>query len=256
LLLSGGIDSSVIAAAARLTGKDVSTFVFGLRHPLWQSKAEEDDLLHARRVANHTHLPHKQILLDRRILIHNVPSAIGLGETCRGTIIDDCVALMEVAQILAKSGFKTVWMGEAADDLFGGFKFALRYYRGAQLKKYFRHELDVSLPNELCIIQKVFEGVGISVVHPFWTKELKVMGYNLPLDCRVDSERLMKRILRDAFSDVLPHDICIRPKGITRDTTQIRWILEKRYGKSRERYRSIFHQIFQDGFKWPIAREK
>jgi asparagine synthetase B (glutamine-hydrolysing) len=163
---------------------------------------------------------------------------------------------MEVAQILAKSGFKTVWMGEAADDLFGGFKFALRYYRGAQLKKYFRHELDVSLPNELCIIQKVFEGVGISVVHPFWTKELKVMGYNLPLDCRVDSERLMKRILRDAFSDVLPHDICIRPKGITRDTTQIRWILEKRYGKSRERYRSIFHQIFQDGFKWPIAREK
>jgi asparagine synthetase B (glutamine-hydrolysing) len=60
------------------------------------------------------------------------PLAVALAETPRGTIIDDCAALLEVARKISRAGYKTVAMGEAADDLFGSFKFALRYYRGSR----------------------------------------------------------------------------------------------------------------------------
>jgi asparagine synthetase B (glutamine-hydrolysing) len=254
LLLSGGVDSSVIAAAARITGKRLHAYVFGLRRPVRPQNDAENDLLNAQKVAEYFRLPIDEILLSADRLVQNVPSAIALSETHRGTIVDDCVALIEVARVLSRAGYSTVWTGEGADDLFGGFKFPLRYYRGAQLKQYYRHELNVSLPNELCVLQKIFEPQRISVVHPFWTRQLKALGENLSLAHRVDLKRLMKRVLRDAFSDILPPEICERPKGITRDTTQIRFVLESRFGKSRERYRPTFNHIFRDGFRWPAKR--
>jgi asparagine synthetase B (glutamine-hydrolysing) len=254
LLLSGGVDSSVIAAVGKSAGKRFRPFVFGLEQLVRPQLESDDDFLHARKVARHFGLRLNEIRLESLRLIQNVPTAVALSETSRGTIIDDCVALIEVARILAESGYSTVWTGECADDLFGGFKFALRYYKGSSLRKYYWHELRVSLPNELSILQKIFEPWGISVVHPFWTRELKSLAEDLPLPFRVDPKRLMKRVLRDAFSGILPPGISERPKGVTRDTTQIRFVLESRFGTSRERYRPVFRKIFRNGFTWP-ARE-
>jgi asparagine synthetase B (glutamine-hydrolysing) len=253
-LRSGGIDSASIAAAAQIAGRCLPAFVFSLKRPVREQPEPENDLQFARKVSRYLNLPLQEILLDSRTLVRNVPLAVGLAETCRGTIVDDCAALIEVASQIARAGFKTVWMGEAADDLFGSFKFALRYYRGAQLKTYYRHELDVSLPDELAILQRIFEIWGISLVHPFWTAGLKKIGYNLPLRYRVDSGRLMKMVLRDAFSDHLPPDVVRRPKGVTRDTTQIRFVLERHFGPSRERYRAIFDRIFGEALQWPKRR--
>jgi asparagine synthetase B (glutamine-hydrolysing) len=255
LLLSGGIDSASIAAAARIAGRRLPAFVFSLRRPVREQPETENDLRFAREVSRYLDLPLQEILLDSRTLARNVPLAVGLAETCRGTIVDDCAALIEVASQIAHAGFKTVWMGEAADDLFGSFKFALRYYRGVQLRRYYRHELDVSLPDELAILQRIFEIWGISLVHPFWTADLKQIGYNMPLRYRVDSGRLMKMVLRDAFADHLPPEVVRRPKGVTRDTTQIRFLLERHFGRSRERYRAIFDRIFGEALQWPKRRQ-
>ena len=142
-------------------------------------------------------------------------------------------------------------MGESADDLFGSFTFALRYKRGQGLRKYYREQLDEISPDEKVIIQKVFEAWGISVIDPFWTRELKAIGYNIPLSFRLDPKRLMKRILRDAFRDLLPPEIIRRPKVITRNGSQIRYVLESHFGESRDRYRPLFHQIFRSGTTWP-----
>jgi asparagine synthetase B (glutamine-hydrolysing) len=255
LLLSGGVDSSVIAALGRQERRQLQPFVFGLARLVQPQREFENDFAFAKQMCTYLSCPLVEIRLERSCLVGNAAQAVAFAETPRGTIIDDCVALREVALVLKRRGFSTVVMGEAADDLFGGFKFALRYYRGKQLQQYFLHELNVSLPNELCIIQKMFEPWGISVVHPYWTRELKRLTENLPLDVRVDSKRLMKRILRDAFGDILPAEIKERPKGVTRDTTQIRLVMENRFGRSRERYRGLFRRIFRDGFRWPQKRK-
>jgi asparagine synthetase B (glutamine-hydrolysing) len=251
LLLSGGLDSSIIAAVAKDLGKHLRPFVFAAREPVKSQSDEENDLGCARFVAAHLKLPLREILIDRESVIQNVPLAILLSETPRGTIVDPCTALIEVAKKLSRAGFSSVVMGEAADDLFGSFTFALRYKRGQGLRKYYRAELDVGLPDEKAIVQRVFEAWGISVIDPFWTRKLKAIGYNLPLSFRLDPERLMKRVLRDGFQNLLPPEIIGRPKVVTRNGSQIRYLLESHFGKSRERYRPLFHQIFRSGATWP-----
>jgi asparagine synthetase B (glutamine-hydrolysing) len=148
-----------------------------------------------------------------------------------------------------RAGFRAVCVGEAADDLFGGFKFALRFYRGAALRKYYQRQLEIDLPDELAILQNLFRPWGISVVDPFWTRELLEVGYNLPLRYRLDARRLMKMVLRHAFAEALPAQIVERPKCVTRDATQIRDVLEQAFGRSRERYRPYLR--FDQGDQQP-----
>jgi asparagine synthetase B (glutamine-hydrolysing) len=107
----------------------------------------ESDLNCARLVAAHLNITCEEILLNPETVIKNVPLAVLLGETSRGTIIDPCAALIEVAKNLNGRGYRAVVLCDAADDLFGGFSFALRYYRGAQLSRYFKAEWDKGLPD-------------------------------------------------------------------------------------------------------------
>jgi asparagine synthetase B (glutamine-hydrolysing) len=251
LLLSGGLDSSILAAVAQDLGRPLPAFVFAARQPVKRQSNEESDLVSARLVAAHLKLPLREILIDRKRVIQNVPLAILLAETPRGTIIDPCTALIEAAKTLARAGFSSVVMGESADDLFGSFTFALRYKRGQGLRKYYREQMDVVSPDEKAIIQRTFEPWGISVIDPFWTPELRAIGYNIPLSFRLDPKRLMKRVLRDGFQDLLPPEIIRRPKVITRNGSQIRFVLESHFGESKDRYRPLFHQIFRSGTPWP-----
>jgi asparagine synthetase B (glutamine-hydrolysing) len=251
LLLSGGIDSSVIAAAAHTSGKRVCAFTFRLSKLVRPQSQTESDLLCARKVASHLGIHLSEILIPASQLIGNLPMAVYLAETPRGTIVDDCTALIDVARFIAAGGFTQVWMGEAADDLFGGFKFALRYYRGAQLRAYYRRQLSFDLPNELAVIQNVFAPFGISVLHPMWTLKLLRLGYNLPLGFRLDRRRLMKQVLRDAFASDLPWEITNRTKCITRDSTQIRFPLAEEFGIQRDRYRAVFRTMMGERTQWP-----
>ena len=251
LLLSGGLDSSIVAAVAHDVGRRLPTFVFSL-NPTQSPTGMESDLYCARLVAAHLDMACEEILIDPETVIKNVPLAVLLAETSRGTIIDPCAAVIEVAKHLSGKGYRAVVLCDAADDLFGGFSFALRYYRGAQLARYFKTELDKGLPDELAVLQRVFERWGIAVIDPYWTPELKAIGYNLPLRYRVDPKRRMKRLLRDAFANMLPDAIAQRPKLAARDGAQVRNALEEKFGRSRERYRPLYKKLFLEGGIWPV----
>lgn len=253
LLLSGGLDSSIIAAVARAFGRKLPVFVFAMNRIIQKQSEHERDLHYARIVAKHLGLSLTEILLESRQLARNVPLAILLTETSRGTIVDPCAALIEVAKQVSQTGISSLIMGEAADDLFGSFTFALRYMKGEALRSYYQHELDFGLPEEMANLQRAVEPWGLVLVDPFWTRELKAIGYNIPLSFRLDPARAMKRILRDAFEDLLPEEIIHRPKVVTRNGSQVRYALEKRFGISRERYRPIFRKIFKEGGPWPSS---
>jgi asparagine synthetase B (glutamine-hydrolysing) len=241
LLLSGGIDSAAIAATAATLGKNVRAFVFSAAHVV---EGQEADRKCAHTVAKSLRIPLTEIPLKPSALVRNVSTAVVLAETRRVTIVDVCTALIDVARTLHRKGYRTVWLGEGADALFGGFAFALRYHRGRALKAYCRHHLTTTMPDELAMLQRVFAQWNTSLVFPFWTEELMEMGYNLPLSYRFDAKRLMKPMLRAAFANMLPQEIVNRPKAVPRDSTGVRMILEERFGRSRERYRSVFRDSF------------
>jgi asparagine synthase (glutamine-hydrolysing) len=244
-LLSGGLDSSIIAAVARDLQTPLPAFTFSLSGSVRDQLPHESDLRYARRVAKALDLPLTEILITPDQLARNVPIAILHGESWRGTIIDPAAALVEVAARISRIGLSSVVTGEAADGLFGSFTFVLRYKKGRDLQSYYRKLLDAGLPEELAVVQRVFGARGISVINPFWTSELKSIGYNIPIAFRIDRQRAMKRILRDAFKDLLPEEIIERPKVVTRNGTQVRFALEDRFGVSPQRYRHIFRTIFE-----------
>ena len=251
LLLSGGLDSSIIAAVAHDLGRTLPAFTFSLNKTIRQQPEQERDLPYARIVAKHLDIPLTEILLTPNQLIRNVPLAVLLAETSRGTIIDPSTALIEVAKRMSQEGLSSVIMGEAADDVFGSFTFVLRYKKGQELQSYYRSELDVGLPEEIAVLQRVFEAWGLSFIDPYWTRELKAIGYNIPLSYRVDPHREMKTILRDAFRDLLPEEVIHRPKVVTRTGSQVRFALENQFGISTHRYRPIYRKIFVEGGSWP-----
>jgi asparagine synthetase B (glutamine-hydrolysing) len=243
LLLSGGLDSSAIAATAAAMAIPMRAFVFSLRRPVKPQTLAESDLQSARVAATHVGMPLTEILLNRRSLAANVPLAVQLAETPRGTHIDEAAALVSVARVLRQRSIRTVLIGESADDLFGTFTFVLRLYRGPQLRRYLQRQLERGLPDDLAHLQNIFRPWGISVVDPYWTRPFVQLGYNLPLEFRLDRHREMKAILRDAFASMLPPEILRRPKCVTRDATQVRDALAARFGAGRERYRAVFKSV-------------
>jgi asparagine synthetase B (glutamine-hydrolysing) len=237
VMLSGGVDSSIVAAVAKRQGIPVHAFTYSVGQA-------GSDLVQARRVAEYLGIPHSTIRIPRSSLVTNIPEAVRRAATSRGTILDELAAHVSVARYLAARGISHVLTGEGADDLFGTFPFALRCFRGAQLKSRVRRDVIEGLPDELALLQATYSPEGVTLVHPYWTSGLRAIGYHLPLAFRVDKERLMKRVLRDAFADLLPEEMLMRPKGVPRDCTGIRSTLEEVFGTSRERYREMFRTLW------------
>jgi asparagine synthetase B (glutamine-hydrolysing) len=253
LMLSGGVDSSVIAAVASSLGIRVQAATYALRKPPRAEQEQTSDRLAAARVAAYLGIPHRVFELEAPALRRNVPLAVFLAETSRGTIVDELAAHIEIARRLRHEGVSSVLTGEGADDLFGAFPLALRFYRGPKLAHFLRRELIQGFPDELAEIQNAYTPWGISLVHPYWTEELRAIGYSLPVIYRIDRDRLMKRILREAFADLLPPALIQRPKGVPRDCAQIRDVLEAAFGSSRDRYRPALRTIRARHQLWPSA---
>jgi len=252
VMLSGGVDSSIVVAAAVAQGIKPRVFTYALRHPPRPEHDISSDRRAAARVAHRLGLDHNVLELETCRLCRNIPLATYLAETSRGTIVDELAAHIEIARFFSAAGVRYLVTGEGADDLFGAFPFALRFYRGRELTNFLRSELLEGTPNELAQLQDVYTPWGITLAHPYWTSELRRIGFGLPLRRRIDRGRLMKRVLRDAFADLLDAEAIARPKGVPRDCAQIRQVLEAEFGTSPHRYRSILRTMMTRQL-WPAG---
>jgi len=246
LLLSGGIDSSALAVAARLAGRSPQTFTFGTILAQ-RNDISKSDMIAARRVARHLSLPHEEIIVDQKQIVENAVPAVFASELHRGTFVDDAVVYLEVAKTLSMSGVRTVLVGEAGDDCFGCFPSMLRFYRGHALQSKLRRELLVGSPNDYAAIQKIFSFFGIRIIDPFLSLAVARLGYCLPLDMRIDQQRLMKPVLRRAFASDLPPEIVSREKHVSRDVSGVRETMVESLGSGRNRYLKTFKDLFRNG---------
>src|SRR5262249_27972542 len=112
LLLSGGLDSSLISAlAARKT--TVRTFSMGF------AKSNLDERAHARRVARHIGSEHEEILIGPREVNDGLESTIA----CFDDLFADwgTISTRLLYGKCRERGIKVVLVGEGADELFGGY---------------------------------------------------------------------------------------------------------------------------------------
>ena len=112
LLLSGGLDSSILAALAARTTK-VRTITMGFAH------SALDERPHARRVAEHIGSDHEEVLIT--------PEEVKDGLADNIACFDDLFAdwgTISTRLLYAKCrerGIKVVIVGEGSDELFGGY---------------------------------------------------------------------------------------------------------------------------------------
>jgi len=247
LLLSGGADSTILGYVLREAGATIEAYTVSLESPQFPVKDSEFDLFGARKAAQWLGVKLHEVRLRPIDVIKSVKEAVWASETARTTLVDEMCGMIYLARRMRANSVNVAYSGEGADSIFGSFLHILRFIPKRGLSSYLHNSVQRSLPESLSVIQRVFHERGnVETVFPYMYRPLVSYSLGLPIDYRVDKLRVMKIAFRRAFAGLIPEEFLWRAKGITRDTTHLRYVLEREFGTSRYRYNEIHKRLFCD----------
>ena len=205
-LLSGGLDSSIIAALATRHVDVLKTFAVGFEG--------SPDLLAARTVAAHIGSDHHELVITPRQALDELPEILRHLETFDQDLVRSAVPCWFVSRFAAEE-VKVVLTGEGADELFAGYT----YYRDIEDPDSLADELRRSITRmhniNLQRVDRMSMAHGLEARVPFLDREMIALGMQLPVKWKlkqVHGKRIEKWLLRKAFEDILPHEIVWRDK--------------------------------------------
>jgi asparagine synthase (glutamine-hydrolysing) len=231
VLLSGGLDSSIVSAIAkkysalRVEDHDQKQAWWPRLHSFAVGLSGSPDLAAARKVAEHIDTVHHEILFTIQEGIDALHDVIYHLETYDVTTVRASTPMYLLARAIKAMGIKMVLSGEGADELFGGY---LYFHKAPNAEAF--HEETVRKLNKLhlydCLrANKSLAAWGIEGRVPFLDKEFMDVAMRLnPKDKLINSERMEKWILRKAFEDYLPKSVAWRQKEQFSDGVGYSWI--------------------------------
>lgn len=231
VLLSGGLDSSVIAAVAkkfvkkRIEDEDKSDAWWPQLHSFAVGLDGSPDLAAAKKVADHIGTVHHSFHYTVQDGIDALSDVIYHIETFDVTTIRASTPMYLMARKIKAMGIKMVLSGEGADEVFGGYL----YFHMAPSDREF-HEETVRKLNRLhmydCLrANKSMAAWGVEARVPFLDKVFLDVAMTLnPTDKRPGNGRIEKNVLREAFRGYLPDEILWRQKEQFSDGVGYNWI--------------------------------
>ena len=231
VLLSGGLDSSIISAVARRYSEmriedDSRTKAYWPRlHSFAVGLKGAPDLDKARLVAEHIGTVHHEINYTIQEGIDALRDVIYYIETYDVTTVRASTPMYLLARVIKSMGIKMVLSGEGADEIFGGYL----YFHKAPTARDF-HEETVRKLGKLhlydCLrANKSLSAWGVEGRVPFLDKEfLDVAMRTNPSAKMCSGDIIEKKILREAFSDLLPEAVAWRQKEQFSDGVGYSWI--------------------------------
>ncbi len=231
VLLSGGLDSSVISAIAkkyaarRIETDDKAEAWWPQLHSFAIGLEGSPDLTAARKVADHIGTVHHEIHITVQEGLDAVRDVIYYLETYDVTTVRASTPMYLMARVIKSMGVKMVLSGEGADEVFGGYL----YFHKAPGPREF-HEETVRKISKLhlydCLrANKSLAAWGVEGRVPFLDKEFLDVAMRLnPADKMAGNGRMEKWLLRKAFEDYLPQEIVWRQKEQFSDGVGYRWI--------------------------------
>ena len=231
VLLSGGLDSSIISAVAKkyaarrveTDGKDTAwwpqlhSFAIGLKGA--------PDLVAARKVAEHIGTVHHEINYTVQEGLDALRDVIYHIETYDVTTVRASTPMYLLARVIKSMGIKMVLSGEGADEIFGGY---LYFHKAPNAKEF--HEETVRKLGKLqlydCLrANKALSAWGVEGRVPFLDKEFLDVAMSInPQDKMIGGGRIEKWVLRKAFEDMLPQSVAWRQKEQFSDGVGYSWI--------------------------------
>ena len=231
VLLSGGLDSSVISAIAKIyADKRIET---DGKAPAWWSQLHSfavglkgaPDLEKARLVAEHIGTVHHEINYTIQEGLDAIRDVIYYIETYDVTTVRASTPMYLLARVIKSMGIKMVLSGEGADEVFGGYL----YFHKAPTAEAF-HEETVRKLSKLhlydCLrANKSLSAWGVEGRVPFLDKEFLDVAMRLnPTVKMCPGHTIEKRIVRDAFASLLPESVAWRQKEQFSDGVGYSWI--------------------------------
>ncbi|MCG8182674.1 asparagine synthase B [Tenacibaculum piscium] len=231
VLLSGGLDSSVISAIAkkysqkRIESDDKSTAWYPQLHSFSVGLEGSPDLAAAKKVADHIGTVHHEIKFTIQEGLDAIKDVIYNIETYDITTIRSSTPMYLMARVIKSMGVKMVLSGEGADELFGGY---LYFHKAPNAQEF--HEETVRKLEKLhmydCLrANKSLMAWGIEGRVPFLDKEFMDVAMRInPQDKMINGERMEKWVIRKAFEDMLPESVAWRQKEQFSDGVGYDWI--------------------------------
>ncbi len=231
VLLSGGLDSSVISAIAqKYSAKRIEE---GGRTPAWWPRLHSfavglkgaPDLAKARLVADHIGTVHHEIHYTIQEGLDAIRDVIYYIETYDVTTVRASTPMYLLARVIKSMGIKMVLSGEGADEIFGGYL----YFHKAPTPQAF-HEETVRKLSKLYLYDclranKSLSAWGVEGRVPFLdTQFLDVAMRTNPTAKMCPGDTIEKKIVREAFADMLPEEVAWRQKEQFSDGVGYNWI--------------------------------
>jgi len=204
--LSGGLDSSIIAAVASRRISPLHTFAVGVEG--------SEDLGAARSVAEHLGTTHHELVITEQMVRDALPKIIYHLETYDEDLVRSAVPCWFVSE-LARRHVTVVLTGEGADELFAGYTYHRSYTEHDSLASELARSIGVMHGVNLQRVDRMTMAHGLEARVPFLDREVIEHAARIDLDLKlreVDRRLVEKWILRLAFEDLLPHEIVWRVK--------------------------------------------
>jgi len=253
-LLSGGLDSSVIAAILQRESKTpIKTFSVGF--------PDSTDIVYARKVAAYIGSDHHEYIIQYQDALKYIPTVIRRLATYDTTTIRASTPMFMLCEWINKNfKEKVIFSGEGSDEIFCGYLYSHHAPTSQHLV-----EDSIRLVNQLyqydvlradrCTAEN-----GLEFREPFLDKTLVNFALSLPGALKKPKE-FEKDLLRKAFNGYLPDDVLWRRKAAFSDAVSssskpwYKWIHEylnqysfdiQSYGGTKESnyYKTIFYSIY------------
>lgn len=280
VLLSGGLDSSVISAIAkhfaerRVEDDGKTEAWFPRLHSFAIGLEGAPDLKKARVVADYLGTVHHEIHYTIEEGIDALRDVIYHIETYDVTTIRASTPMYLMARYIKAMGIKMVLSGEGSDEIFGGYL----YFHKAPNAKEFHEELVRKLSQlhlyDCLRANKSLMAWGVEGRVPFLDKKFLDVAMHLnPQDKMCPGKTIEKKVLREAFEGMLPSEVLWRQKEQFSDGVGYSWIdalrdyaekqvSDRKFAERADRFpvntpvtkeAYLYREIFEELFKLPSA---
>lgn len=208
-LLSGGLDSSLVASIASKYIDNLHTYSIGLDGG--------EDFKYAKKVAAFIHSKHHEVVVSEDEFFNAIPEVIYNIESYDTTTIRASVGNYLISKYISEtSDAKVVLNGDGSDELMGGYLYMHKCPSNLEFDKESRRLLEQIHQYDVLRSDKSISSNGLEPRTPFLDRKWVSYYLSIPIEIRNhnNNNEIEKYLIRKAFNDTtfLPDDVLWRQK--------------------------------------------
>lgn len=231
VLLSGGLDSSVISAiserfSSTRVEEDGETRAYWPRlHSFAVGLKGAPDLAKAKLVADYIGTVHHEINYTIQEGLDAIRDVIYFIETYDVTTVRASTPMYLLARVIKSMGIKMVLSGEGADEIFGGYLYFHKCPSPEEFHKETVRKLSKLYQYDCLRANKSLSAWGVEGRVPFLDREFLDVAMTIDPSYKMcPGKTIEKKVVRDAFTDMLPEEVAWRQKEQFSDGVGYSWI--------------------------------